>query len=388
MRTGAFSRWTARWLVGFLGILILTAGLLSWWMLAPTLSETDLSETEKPFEGSSSDLRQTVIVPTLDTPFPEGKSAVWCSSFQLAWKRLATDVVHEPPQIAGAEKVVERLNRAKQSQADVSSEQVYAVAGFLKDGILQRIRTEMAERFPDGPKPDAEASPDMVAFAYAYLKAGAKYKHPYQKNTRPFPFKESTGQTSKVESFGILPRSKEPQESLREQVEILFIIREADAEEPSEFALDLCKDSSPNQIVLAKISRKETLAETLDDLAAKASQPVPEPIIKNFRMFGTFLAPKMTWRIEHHFKELEGSDKPFLNPQLRGFYVGGALQTVAFRMDQDGATVTSDAKIIAKSADLPLDFNGPFLVYLKKRDANHPFFVMWLDNAEMLIKWP
>lgn len=38
----------------------------------------------KPFEGDSSELQHTIIVPTLDTPIPEGKSAIWCGSFQLA----------------------------------------------------------------------------------------------------------------------------------------------------------------------------------------------------------------------------------------------------------------------------------------------------------------
>ena len=31
-------------------------------------------------------------------------------------------------------------------------------------------------------------------------------------------------------------------------------------------------------------------------------------------------------------------------------------------------------------------FNKPFLVYMKKRGAKHPFFVMWVDNAELLEK--
>jgi hypothetical protein len=40
------------------------------------------------FDGSSDRLQQTVIVPTLDSPIPEGKSAIWCVSFQLAWNHL------------------------------------------------------------------------------------------------------------------------------------------------------------------------------------------------------------------------------------------------------------------------------------------------------------
>jgi len=32
-------------------------------------------------------------------------------------------------------------------------------------------------------------------------------------------------------------------------------------------------------------------------------------------------------------------------------------------------------------------FGRPFFLYLKKRDAQHPFFVMWVDNAELLVPW-
>jgi hypothetical protein len=28
--------------------------------------------------------------------------------------------------------------------------------------------------------------------------------------------------------------------------------------------------------------------------------------------------------------------------------------------------------------------DGPFLIYLQKHGAAHPFFVMWVDNAELL----
>ena len=35
------------------------------------------------FDDSSDHLRQTVIVPTLDSPIPDGKSAIWCNRFNL-----------------------------------------------------------------------------------------------------------------------------------------------------------------------------------------------------------------------------------------------------------------------------------------------------------------
>jgi hypothetical protein len=48
------------------------------------------------FSGKSDQLKQTVIVPTLDTPCPAGKNVIWCSSFQLAWNELRDNVIHAP----------------------------------------------------------------------------------------------------------------------------------------------------------------------------------------------------------------------------------------------------------------------------------------------------
>jgi hypothetical protein len=31
-------------------------------------------------------------------------------------------------------------------------------------------------------------------------------------------------------------------------------------------------------------------------------------------------------------------------------------------------------------------FDRPFLVYMQKRGAEQPFFVMWVDNAELLVR--
>ena len=46
------------------------------------------------YEGDSTGLEQTVILPTLDTPIPPGKNVIWCSSFQVAWNHLRDDVTH------------------------------------------------------------------------------------------------------------------------------------------------------------------------------------------------------------------------------------------------------------------------------------------------------
>jgi hypothetical protein len=92
--------------------------------------------TLKPsFTGDSAGLRQTVIVPTLDTPLPAGKNAIWCASFQLAWNRLSKDTLKDPIQVKNAEAVAERLNQAQLSEKDLPPGTFYAAAGVAGEAI-------------------------------------------------------------------------------------------------------------------------------------------------------------------------------------------------------------------------------------------------------------
>ena len=96
----------------------------------------------------------------------------------------------------------------------------------------------------------------------------------------------------------------------------------------------------------------------------------------------------MFFRIGHRFGELEGTDKGLLNPTLEGHFLSAALQSIDFRMDRGGAEVTSQAITeTAKSGDYHYEFNRPFLVYMKKRGESKPFFVIWVENTELMQRW-
>jgi hypothetical protein len=157
---------------------------------------------EKPFDGSSADLVETVIVPTLDSPIPAGKSAIWCGSFQLAWNRLRTEAAGQPIQVRNAETVSQRLNQAGLAESDLAPEDVYAAAGWNKSGIQQKIMADMAKKFPEAAVPGMDPDPDGVT-AFAYLQAEVKYRHPYQRTPDPLPFTDGRGRVTATGSFGI-----------------------------------------------------------------------------------------------------------------------------------------------------------------------------------------
>jgi len=92
----------------------------------------------------------------------------------------------------------------------------------------------------------------------------------------------------------------------------------------------------------------------------------------------------MVWRITHRFKELEGEDKRFVNPAVKDLYINLAMQSIQFRVDRSGAELTAESKTYMKPTASFFDFKKPFLIVMKKRDCPRPFFVMWVDNAELL----
>jgi hypothetical protein len=335
------------------------------------------------FDGDSKGLKQSIIIPTLDTPMPEGKSVIWCATFQMAWNRLKDDVIGEPVQIANAEAVAERLIKAVVADNDLPDGSYYAAAGFTKDGIARKIRREMQERFQKEPTDLDDKG--AVILAYAYLRASVPFTLPFFDNDEEFDFKDGHGQKTRVSSFGLREKDESNYLDLRDQVEVLYRKR-GEMWGPTEFALDLCRDSNPNQVILACIPRKGTIQATLKDLERKIADGRPGEDERRLHTNSTLLIPNLNWNISHNFVELEGMDKQLLNAKFRGLWLGTALQTIDFRLDRSGVELQSESHAIYKGLDPNFIFDRPFLIVVKKRGAERPFFVMWVDNAELLCK--
>jgi hypothetical protein len=190
-----------------------------------------------------------------------------------------------------------------------------------------------------------------------------------------------------VTSFGIRPKDDYAYYKLRKQVEVLYKWRDRDTMMmgPHEYALDLCKKSNPNQIIVAVIKPEKTLALTVKKLERQMlNYSYKSRIFQEFGPNDAFIVPNIFFKVLHHFKELEG--KTLQNKRFKGYPVSEALQMIQFKLDRSGVELKSEAKMICMPIPAYYFFNKPFLVYMKKRGAKQPFFVMWVDNAELLEK--
>lgn len=332
------------------------------------------------FDGSSDKLEKTVIVPTLDTPMPEGKNVIWCASFQLAWNEFRDDVIGEPVKIPEAQQIADRLNASTIAGGVLDAGDYYAKAGYVKDGAFDEIEEQMRKRFPDIEVPQFDVEdPDLVAVMYAYLAANVKFTLPFYEQQDALRFNSEP-----VTSFGIGPDNKNVPHDLLDQIEVLYYSGEP--YEPysasDEFIIDPCT-SSKYQIILAHIKPGATLAETLENLQAKIAEGEASPLYESEE----FLAPNMHWRVTHRFKALE--DKNLGNEGHTGRWLEVLEQRIDFRLDRSGAELKSEARgemKESKSGERRFLLNRPFLIVMRKRGGQAPFFVMWVDNAELLCK--
>lgn len=75
-------------------------------------------------------------------------------------------------------------------------------------------------------------------------------------------------------------------------------------------------------------------------------------------------------------------------------YIEEAVQLIRFQLDDSGAILESDAAVVMLNGDEPppeprrFVFDRPFLLYLQQRQAKQPYFVMWVENPDVLVPDP
>jgi len=388
-----------------IGLVVATLPWVMTWGIYVTDRISYLAGSET-FSGNSDLLKQTVIVPTLDCPMPRGRNIIWCSSFQIAWNELKD--IQGSIQLTDSQELTDRLNNAQQSRDDVDTSSYLAISGLVKRDVLDNIHSEMSRKFPNEQIPALDGlSPDDLVM-YAFLAAEVKFKHPFENCPWGLDFKDSTGRESEVKAIGVWDDSPR-YDNIRRQVSVLYhsplpepnssssdpnadlyVSRYLALRSIPEFALDLCKDTEPYQIILARIDPQPTLALTLSVLQEKIadfSQYRDYDSLRELCDSDKVYVPEMFWQIEHRFDELEG--KRIIGGELDGYPITRAEQLIHFRLDRCGAVLKSRATLIVEmgvSIARTISFDQPFLICMKKRDCEHPFFVMWVDNAELLTK--
>jgi hypothetical protein len=356
-------------------------------------SETQpAKDVKKTFDGRSDDLKVTQVLPTLEAPIEKGQNAIWCSSFLAVWKKLAGEIAKEDISLGDSPQTAKLLNEAQDPRPSVPAGAMYAAAGWKREGVVEKIRDELKQSFPEKPTPTFPNIADDSFVAYSYLEANVKFSRPYFQNRKPLEFTDGNGHKTKVTSFGIRAEDDYAYDKLRHQARVVFR-KGAPGDEDMEFAVDLCEQSSSSQIIVARIRQEPSLAAALkriereEDELQRRKEKEPDYVryVEEIGPNDVLLVPDIFYQISHRFAELEV--KSFENPNLKGQRLDIAQQDILFRLDRSGAELKSESKTFCKPMPTYFVLDRPFLICMRKRGEIMPYFVMWVDNAELLTPW-
>ena len=322
---------------------------------------------------------KTTVSAILQTGHQKGQNLVWCSTFHLAWNSLGRDVCGEPLRLQGTPVLETALNQGGPGAKDLDPESVYVKAGKISPALIQEINGALAKKFgQNGPAPIPMPTAPEGALAVAYLYKNLSFAKPFERQREPLPWRGAEGEKAPLQAFGILKVDGQTPKELSSQVQILNDRR-------GSYVVELKTTSTQDRLILAQTEPKATLRETLDEVRDRIRSSKTPPFA--IQITDQCLVPCVQVALERAYDEILG--RKVLNAKLQDHFVREARQNVRFALDEKGATVKSEAKIlIPKNGHAPrqIVFDRPFLLYLERVGAENPYLVIWFENPNLFLK--
>jgi hypothetical protein len=349
----------------------------------PSESHDRAFSEEGLIRADAASLRATVVSPHLDAVLPRDENVLWCGTFQLAWNEVCGLAGGKLQFRDKAPDGVEVLNRKTFERGNLDDASFVALAGYVRDGIVERIGRALQEKF------NGQASPVLASFpavtrpqdmvVYAYLFKNLEFPVPYERGQTPVKFDGKS-----VACFGMGPEYKPGREPMAQQTLINDYVSRDD------FVVELKTKSEGDRLNLAKVKPARTLAETVAAVAKRttgAGAVTAEPA-------DVLVVPKLNFDVTRRYAELEGLHLvPTATGMAEDLTLLRALQNVRFQMDEKGVRLRSEAHMSfgCSAAYSPppkheMIFDKPFLIMMVRKGATQPYFAFWVANPELLVK--
>ena len=305
------------------------------------------------------------------------QNRLWVGTFQLAWNDLMDGIVKGPVEfIDGTPNSVIQLNKQLFKAADLNENSYYKTYGEVSPELKKTIETAIKEKFNETSDilDDFDWSPAPEKYlVYAMLKKDFKFLTAFDK-LKPAKFGRSF---KKVDYFGI---DKNSDKVLDNTVGVMFY------NSPDDFALQIYTQSD-DVLYLYRTNDDKTFDKLYSDMFMKKVQ-YKGP--NEFKKDDEFKVPNVSLYREKSFDE-------FTNRQIKGtdMMIDKAIETVDFKMNNEGVKLKSEAVIMTKLAAMLPDvtvkprkfyFNDTFVLFLQEADKNKPYFALRVKDISLINK--
>jgi len=363
--------------------ILITIGLL---LAAGVRAESHDVQTGKPVldvKDADRQLPGTRIVPTLDASHEAGKNLLYCATTQLAWNELM-DMLNGPVNLEGDPPAAEKLNRKDftKKMLDESSYFVFAGEGGKAP---ERLGKELSKKFAGAasPKLIPEKLGDNDFITYSYLFKNLEFNvllHPY-----PDGFKFSDGV---VGSFGVGLKNEGRDKMSR-------VVQVHDYINTDSFVIELLHKTPGDRLFVAEIPPAVTLQESVEAVLKRLNKT------DRIRLeWGEDLrVPVLNFEIVKTYRDLAPRALRMKNMPMDARLLE-SLQLIRLKLDERGSVLKSEARIVGtKRSVISIDddpppppprrhfiCNKPFLVMMIRNGQSKPYFALWIENLELLVK--
>ena len=300
---------------------------------------------------------------------------IWVGTFQLAWNDLMDGIVKGPVVFKGSKsRTAKLLNQKSFTKDDISEDAYYTTYGEISPDLKTKIEKAIMEKFNETSDVlnavDWTPAPEKY-LVYAMLKKDFKFLTAFDK-LKPAKFGSNR---TKVEYFGI---DKNSEKILRETVHVMFYNSSKD------FAVAI-NTQGADVVYLYRTDDDENFEKLYSDMFIKRAEFNGN---SDFTEKDELKVPNINLYKEQSFNELCGRE-------IKGtkFMIDQALETVDFKMDNEGVKLKSEAVIATRmSALLPPQkvkprkfyFDDTYVIFLQETGKDKPYFAMRVNDVETI----
>lgn len=318
---------------------------------------------------SSKDLKETAVILHSQEVIRGNKNYIYCATFELAWNEAIAKLNDGKKIILDKQsKLADLLNKQTFKKSDIDQNDVYVNSGLLEKGIIDIINKDLQNKFQNPILCESSQNTKNRFLIYSYLEKNMKFEPSFEGNHK-IKFKNST-----VKAFGFKDNSGN--KDMRKNVTHYF-----NHNEPSYQIITIKTDKGNEELILSDIPLDRTLLDTYNSTIA---------IMKNSDKYdidseGTLLIPKIAFNVSHDAKEIIGLK--IVNNKYN-WQIEESNQITQFIVNEHGVKLKSRVKIsFAKGgASRHIIFDKPFMLILKQKNSDKPYFMLWIDNEELLQK--
>ncbi len=320
---------------------------------------------------------QTLDVLPLMSSQSVQQNRLWVGTFQLAWNDLMDGIVKGPVKFAGGTpSLVKALNKQSFKADQLSESSYYKTYGETSPELKEQIKTAIKEKFNetsdvlDGANWSKGEGKYTV---YAMLKKDFKFMTAFDK-LKPARFAHSL---NKVNFFGIDNNSNN---TLDNMVRVLFY------NSSNDFAVAILTEGD-DILYLYRTDDNKTFDKLYADMQKKQSEYLGN---NEFASKDELKIPDINLYKVQSFNELCGH-------RIKGtnFEIDQAVETVDFKMNNEGVKLKSEALIMTRLTALaPQEISKPrkfyfddtFVLFLQEGDKEQPYFALRVHDVSLINK--